>query len=216
MLIVALVLAVIGLAALVTAVVTSNEVVAWVCIVASALGVVLLIIDAVRERAHGRLAALAAGVDEDALLSDDAALESDDADEATTLIADAETTEFIEYDDHTAVIQTDGVTEIVDPVIVDPVVVAEDHPEELVHDEPEYDLPGDDELEFVASAEESAIHIVDEQSATDPAVDDQIVVLQSDDPQLDNPQLDDPQLDKPLDSTAVIEYGDTSYDRDDR
>ena len=50
MLIVALVLAVIGLAALVTAVVTSNELIAWVCIAASVIGVVLLIIDALRER----------------------------------------------------------------------------------------------------------------------------------------------------------------------
>jgi len=49
MLIVALVMAVIGLAALVTAVVTSNEVIAWVCIAASVIGVVLLIVDAVRE-----------------------------------------------------------------------------------------------------------------------------------------------------------------------
>jgi hypothetical protein len=52
MLIVALVLAVIGLAALVTAVVTSNELVAWVCIGASVLGVILLIVDAIRERQH--------------------------------------------------------------------------------------------------------------------------------------------------------------------
>lgn len=50
MLIVALVLALIGLVALVFAVVTSNEVVAWVCIGASVLGVILLIVDAVRER----------------------------------------------------------------------------------------------------------------------------------------------------------------------
>ena len=50
MLIVALVMAVIGLAALVTAVVTSNEVIAWVCIGASVIGVVLLIVDALRER----------------------------------------------------------------------------------------------------------------------------------------------------------------------
>jgi hypothetical protein len=49
-LIISLVLAVIGLAALVFAVITSNELVAWVCIAASALGVVLLIIDAVQER----------------------------------------------------------------------------------------------------------------------------------------------------------------------
>ena len=46
MLIVALVLAVIGLAALVTAVVTSNELIAWVCIAASVIGVVLLIVEA--------------------------------------------------------------------------------------------------------------------------------------------------------------------------
>ncbi len=50
MLIIALVLALIGLVALVFAVVTSNELVAWVCIGASVLGVVLLIVDAIRER----------------------------------------------------------------------------------------------------------------------------------------------------------------------
>jgi hypothetical protein len=209
MLIVALVLAVIGLAALVTAVVTSNEVVAWVCIAASALGVVLLIIDAVRERAQGRLAALADEADEADEDADDA-----EADEAAPFIADSDT-EFIEYSAEVV----DPV--IVDPVTVDPVIVAEDHPEELIHDEPEYDLPSDDEPEFAASAEESAIHIIEEQSATDPAVDDQIVVLQSDDPQLDDLQLDDLQLDNTrldntVDSTAVIEYGDTGYDRDAR
>lgn len=53
MLIIALVLALIGLAALVFAVVTSNELVAWVCIGASVLGVLLLIVDAVRERQQG-------------------------------------------------------------------------------------------------------------------------------------------------------------------
>jgi hypothetical protein len=52
MLIVALVLAVIGLAALVAAVVTSNELIAWVCVGASAIGVLLLIVDAVRERSQ--------------------------------------------------------------------------------------------------------------------------------------------------------------------
>ena len=50
MLIIALVLALIGLVALVFAVVTSNDLVAWVCIGASVLGVVLLIVDALRER----------------------------------------------------------------------------------------------------------------------------------------------------------------------
>src|ERR1700761_7487027 len=50
MLIIALVLALVGLVALVFAVVTSNELVAWVCIAASVVGVVLLILDALRER----------------------------------------------------------------------------------------------------------------------------------------------------------------------
>lgn len=53
MLIVALVLAVVGLAALVMAVVTSNELIAWVCIAASVIGVVLLIVDALRDRSRG-------------------------------------------------------------------------------------------------------------------------------------------------------------------
>lgn len=64
MLIVALVLAVIGLAALVTAVVTSNELIAWVCIAASVVGVVLLIVDALRERSRGDTSEEPAEVDE--------------------------------------------------------------------------------------------------------------------------------------------------------
>lgn len=53
MLIIALVLALIGLAALVAAVVTSNELIAWVCIGASVIGVLLLIGDALRARRGG-------------------------------------------------------------------------------------------------------------------------------------------------------------------
>jgi hypothetical protein len=64
MLIVALVLAVIGLAALVTAVVTSNELIAWVCIAASVIGVVLLIVDAVRECSKGDAEAAPAEADD--------------------------------------------------------------------------------------------------------------------------------------------------------
>lgn len=64
MLIVALVLAVIGLAALVTAVVTSNELIAWVCIAASVIGVLLLIVDAVRERSRRDAGEAAAGSEE--------------------------------------------------------------------------------------------------------------------------------------------------------
>jgi hypothetical protein len=75
MLIIALVLAAIGLAALVFAVVTSNALVAWVCIGASLLGVLLLIVDALRERRSNSPAApeaVADSEDSDAF-ADDAA-----------------------------------------------------------------------------------------------------------------------------------------------
>ena len=96
MLIVALVLAVIGLAALVTAVVTSNELIAWVCIAASVVGVVLLIVDALRERSKGEVSEQAADDDdadepeyaedypEEAPVAEDD--ESDNGDTATTAV----------------------------------------------------------------------------------------------------------------------------------
>ena len=77
-LIVALVLAVIGLAALVTAVVTSNELIAWVCIAASVIGVVLLIVDALRDRSR-------AGADEE---SDAEATDDTDMAETTSDVED--------------------------------------------------------------------------------------------------------------------------------
>ncbi|MDT5189873.1 MAG: hypothetical protein QOI28_2124 [Mycobacterium sp.] len=76
MLIIALVLAVIGLAALVTAVVTSNELIAWVCIGASVIGVLLLIVDALRERSRG--------ADDD---------DAGDSDDETTVFAQSEPAE---------------------------------------------------------------------------------------------------------------------------
>ena len=85
MLIVALVLAVIGLAALVTAVVTSNELVAWVCIAASVIGVILLIVDAIRERQHRRL--------------DDGEATPTAAEEPVESSATAETTAYSETDE---------------------------------------------------------------------------------------------------------------------
>jgi hypothetical protein len=90
MLIVALVLAVIGLAALVTAVVTSNELIAWVCIAASVIGVVLLIVDALRERSKGEAAespAEAEDVEESEFVEDypeEAPVADDDEAEAET------------------------------------------------------------------------------------------------------------------------------------
>jgi len=94
MLIIALGLAVIGLAALVFAVVTGSEVIAWVCIGASVLGVVLLIVDALRERQRHEVGAAtkesgpAAGEDSDGGKVDteyqaDAFDEGDEADEAS-------------------------------------------------------------------------------------------------------------------------------------
>jgi hypothetical protein len=83
MLIVALVLAVIGLAALVTAVVTSNELIAWVCIAASVIGVVLLIVDALRERSRADADAPPQEADEE-IVEDYPEEPADDVDAETT------------------------------------------------------------------------------------------------------------------------------------
>ena len=151
MLIVALALAVIGLASLVTAVVTSNEIVAWVCIGASALGVILLVVDAVRERQAKRadsLTAAAAG-----------------AAETTAVIDGVGDTEIIET---VETIETDAEpdAELDADTELEAEIAVEDHPEEVVHDEPEYDTYSDDEPDYPPSAEESALHtVIDDETA---------------------------------------------------
>ncbi len=163
MLLVSLILAVVGLVALVAAVITNNEMIAWVCIGASSLGVILLIVDAIRERTvqppPGDLTA---------------------SDDATTppFVADADATDVIESEvvdsavmGETDVGETDVVysTDVIESEVVysTDVVETEDHPEELVHDEPEYDMPDDDEPEYAEPAEEAAMHILDEQPEPD-------------------------------------------------
>ncbi len=164
MLLVSLILAVVGLVALVAAVITNNEMIAWVCIGASSLGVILLIVDAIRERTvrppSGALTA-----------SDDAEY-SPDADFSTDVVeADADfSTDVVE----TNVVESDVVeTNVVETDVFETdVVETEDHPEELVHDEPEYDMPDDDEPydngpQYAEPAEQSAMHVIDEQPEPD-------------------------------------------------
>ena len=157
MLIVALALAVIGLAALVTAVVTSNEIVAWVCIGASALGVILLVVDAVRERQAKRADSLtAAGAG---------------AAETTAVIDGVGDTEIIET---VETIETDAEpdAELDADTELEAEIAVEDHPEEVVHDEPEYDTYSDDEPDYPPSAEESALHtVIDDETAEVEVVD---------------------------------------------
>jgi hypothetical protein len=165
MLIVALVLAVIGLAALVTAVVTSNELVAWVCIAASVLGVILLIVDAIRER-HGRVPdeAVAAPAkapepaDEESASADAVAYSDEEPADTSYSTFDAD------YPDES----------------LEHEVAAEDHPEELVSDDPESDLPDDDEPELPEPAEEAALHTVDENDT--PADEDDDLDAEGDEP----------------------------------
>lgn len=146
MLIIALVLAVVSLAALVTAVVTSNELIAWVCIGFSALGVLLLIIDAIRDR-HHRLGAAPA------VLAPDDRTEVIAADDSTAVIEplDAEAV-YPDYPDY-----PDDYPGADFPDADDPEVV-EDHPDEVIFDEPEYDTPSDDEPVYPMPAEEAAVH----------------------------------------------------------
>ena len=149
MLIVALALAVVGLAALVTAVVTSNEIVAWVCIAASALGVVLLVMDAYRERQSKRAAALVAGAE----TTTEVIEQVETGDSGEEVIEDAAATDTVVSD------------EVADELAAE--IAEEDHPEEVVHDEPEFDTYSDDEPEYPEAAEESALHGVDETGADD-------------------------------------------------
>ncbi|MGI9125615.1 MAG: hypothetical protein ACR2JM_12830 [Mycobacterium sp.] len=158
MLIVALVLAVIGLAALVTAVVTSNELVAWVCIGASGLGVLLLIIDAIRDRARRRVGAAAIAAAETEVI--EPVFDADDSLSSTEIIEPVdEAYESIEEADEVTpdTADADYPDDYSAPEI-------EDHPDEVVYDDPDHDTPSDDEQDFPESAEAAAIHILDEQS----------------------------------------------------
>jgi hypothetical protein len=119
MLIIALVLAVIGLAALVTAVVTSNELIAWVCIGASVIGVLLLIVDALRERSRGA--------------GDDEPEESDGTDGAKDESTAFETTAFVQPEpaedypeDHEPEAQAPDIAEDADSTAVE----ADEHDDE--------------------------------------------------------------------------------------
>lgn len=163
MLIVALALAVIGLAALVAAVVTSNEFLAWVCIAASGLGVLLLIVDAIKERQTKR-AALLAGAETAVIAADDVAADVVDeevaAEVAAAEVAAAEVTA-VEVA-AAEVTDAEATAEITDAELAAD-ISAEEHPEEVVHDEPDFDTPGDDEPDFPEAAEASAIHIVTEE-----------------------------------------------------
>jgi len=101
LLIVALVLAVIGLAALVTAVVTSNELIAWVCIAASVIGVLLLIVDALRERSRADADVPSQEADEDYVEDypeDPTADVDDETAAAPTETVDSDATEVAEED----------------------------------------------------------------------------------------------------------------------
>jgi len=107
MLVIALVLAVIGLAALVFAVVTSNALVAWVCIGASVLGVLLLIVDALRERRANAPAVEAPvdAVEESEVSADD----DDETDEAGIEGSDA--ADVVDFDAEAAEATEEGAEE---------------------------------------------------------------------------------------------------------
>jgi hypothetical protein len=183
-----LILAVIGLAALITAVATSNELIAWVCIGASGLGIVLLIVDAIREQFRGPVAPSAVAP---AVLTpfEEPAVEGSAVEAAA--LAESETTEVIEPIAEAVIVEDeveggleDGVeaefsystadfadeSDIASSDVVDSAIAVEDHPEEVVHDEPDYDLPTDDEVEFPEPAEVAALHIVSDPATEYPAV----------------------------------------------
>lgn len=152
MLIVALALAVIGLAALVTAVVTSNVVVAWVCIGASALGVVLLVVDAIRERQQRRIDSVSDEIRADEIETPATEFDDEPDVEAGPMESEQQAEIEAEADMDADRDETGLAADIAD----------EDHPDEVIHDEPEFDTYSDDEQEFPAPAEESALHVVED------------------------------------------------------
>lgn len=167
MLIVALILAVIGLAALVTAVVTSNETIAWVCIGASGLGVLLLIVDAIRDRARRRAELPAAvGLSSEETTEVMEPVATDSADDETVYSAESfvneEFDEAEKFEDAEEFTEAKEAEEAEESKELAEDVAAEDHPEELVHDEPDHDLPADDEADFPEPTEEAAVHVVSE------------------------------------------------------
>jgi hypothetical protein len=99
--------------------VTSNELIAWVCIGASVIGVLLLIVDALRERSRGAEDEEADGDDETTAFVAQAPPAEDYPDEPTSQIAevteepeesgetDAETTAVPAEDDETTRTKTD-------------------------------------------------------------------------------------------------------------
>ncbi|MFN8072727.1 MAG: hypothetical protein U0R66_13105 [Mycobacterium sp.] len=203
MLIVALVLAVVSLAALVTAVVTSNEVIAWVCIGLSALGVLLLIIDAIRDRQHKA--------------------PSPRRSDRTEVIAPVDATEVIEPVDQPDDASLDDVPAESDAedgvppeageapfaeqqeTLAEEIAV-EDFPDEVVDDDPDSDLPSDDEPSYPLPAEEAAIHTVTEddiaaEDAEDGAYSEPETVVDSDEPTYTVTYADVPPADA---STTVI------------
>ncbi len=163
MLIIALVLAVVSLAALVTAVVTSNEVIAWVCIGLSALGM-----SAAHRRCDPRPQPAAGGrrlgpdggpapVAPRPVSAGSVSTGSMSADPPTPTMptpdADAYDAEVADYPD------TDDESI---PGTLDEQIRVEDHPDEILYDEPDDDTPSDDEPVYPPAAEEAAIHIVTE------------------------------------------------------
>lgn len=114
MLIIALVLAVIGLAALVAAVVTSNELIAWVCIGASVIGVLLLIADALRSRREGAVPdteTVDADVDADAATEVVGVQEYPEDLQATDTYAEPESYTEVDADEHPEAPEVSGAPE---------------------------------------------------------------------------------------------------------
>jgi len=145
MLIVALVLAVVGLSALIAAVLTGNELLAWICIAASAVGVLLLVADAAVSDG-----AVADGAVSDGAVSDDAV-----ADGAVTEVLTAEESTEAESAAQEAEIAAEEAEIAAEEAEIAAEMAAEDHPEEVVHDEPDYDTFSDDEPDYPAAAEDA-------------------------------------------------------------
>jgi hypothetical protein len=229
MLIAALILAVIGLAALITAVATSNELIAWVCIGASSLGIVMLIVDAIREQFRRPVAQVAVvpAVVAPALAEPTAeavALAEPETAEVIEQVAEAvvvedevegeaggEVGDYVEDESTYGAGDFADESDIAGSDVADSAVAVEDHPDEVVHDEPDCDLPTDDEVEFPEPAEVAALHIVSDPAAeyaTEEYATEEYVTEEYG--SVEYPAADYPAVEYPADESLAAEEGETA------
>jgi hypothetical protein len=217
-LIIALVLAVIALVALIAAVVTTNEVIAWVCIGASVLGVLLLVVDAIRERQNARVGAVAAGAGAAELDSEaeDAAVADSEA--ADVLVVDRDAEDGVDdiyaddpsdYSDYSIEDSTEAEISAED---ISAEVAAEDISAEISAEDISAEISAEDDFSAEIAREDFPAEVVHDEPEYDTISDDEIEYPAP----ADETVIVYRPAEETADDTLIVLTGDTGDERDDR